>query len=715
MKIVRLTISNFRGIKQAEFHFDGHTLLVGQNNVGKSTICEALDLVLGPDRASRFPPVEEFDFHNAQYLAAPEKKGEQPTTIPIRIEVVMVDLNAEIENRCGTHTEFWNAAEKRLLKEGEVDQANLPEVVTCLRLETIANYSIEEDEFEAATYFSHPLTLDGDLSVVRKDIKRMFGFLYLRALRTGSRALSLERGSLLDLILRAKGIKTGLWESAIARLKDLDIGDDAVELDGILQEIETRLGRYIPTNADGRATKLHVSQLTREHLRKTMSFFIAMSKGQEHVPFQQAGTGTLNTLVLALLSFLADLKASSIIFAMEEPEIAVPPHTQRRIADYLLQNTTQAFVTSHSPYVIERFEPSQTFVLARDEHATLTSKRVSDASGLKDQDYKRYARRGLTECMLGKGVIVVEGVTEFYALPVIARQLEIAWGELYQPLDISGVAFFDADGAGNMVKFGTFFKELGLKTFSFYDYLKRSVEDKQKLTDSFDLDYEHGYTGFEDMLAAEIPVVRLWAFLDDLRATGANAKTPIPAERPDDDAVRQLARAALGGKKGAGWAARLLEQCEAGELPNTAVAFLAQVYGAVQPPVAPAPVAGNQAPPPPMPAAPPPPMPAAPPPPIPAAPPPPMPAAPQPPMPAAPPPPIPAAPQPPIPAAPPPPIPAAPQPPMPAAPPPPMPAAPQPPIPAAPPPPMPAAPPPPMPAAPPPPIPVVPVPPKPTK
>lgn len=584
MKIVRLTISNFRGIKHAEFNFDGHTLLVGQNNVGKSTICEALDLVLGPERASRFPPVEEFDFHNAQYLAAGEKEGESPTTIPIRIEVVIVDLSAEIENRCGTHTEYWSVAKKRLLAEGEVDQANPPAAMTCLRLETIANYNIEEDEFEAATYFSHPLNLDSELSVVRKDIKRMFGFLYLRALRTGSRALSLERGSLLDLILRAKGIKTGLWEKAITRLKNLEIGDDAIELDGILQEIETRLGRYIPTNADGRATKLHVSQLTREHLRKTMSFFIAMSKGQEHVPFQQAGTGTLNTLVLALLSFLADLKASSIIFAMEEPEIAVPPHTQRRIADYLLQNTTQTFVTSHSPYVIERFEPSQTFVLARDEHAILTSKRVSDASGLKDQDYKRYARRGLTECMLGRGVIVVEGVTEFYALPVIARQLEIIWGANFQPLDISGVAFFDADGAGNMVKFGTFFKELGLKTFSFYDFLKRSAEDKQKLTDSFDIDYEHDYTGFEDMLAAEIPVARLWTFLVDLRVTGANAKTPIPVSRPDDDGVRQLARVALGGKKGAGWAARLLEQCVAAELPKTAVTFLTQVYEKVQPP-----------------------------------------------------------------------------------------------------------------------------------
>jgi putative ATP-dependent endonuclease of OLD family len=61
MNIVRLTVSNFRGLKSASLHFEGHTLLVGMNNVGKSTICEALELALGVDRLKRSPPVEEFE------------------------------------------------------------------------------------------------------------------------------------------------------------------------------------------------------------------------------------------------------------------------------------------------------------------------------------------------------------------------------------------------------------------------------------------------------------------------------------------------------------------------------------------------------------------------------------------------------------------------------------------------------------------------------
>jgi putative ATP-dependent endonuclease of OLD family len=583
LKVARLTISNFRGIKSTELLFDGHSLIIGNNNVGKSTICEALDLVLGRDRLNRFPPVEEFDFYNCQYLTEATVDNPVQTSIPIRIEVVLIQLDEEIENRCGGNIEFWHTNERRVLNQGEVEAANPPDVISCLRVETIAAYDAEEDEFEAKTYFSHsPNAEEGQLTPIRRDIRNLFGFLYLRTLRTGSRALSLERGSLLDIILRLKNVRTGLWEKSINRLRDLDIEKDATVLEPVLKSIAERLTRYIPSDANDRATKLHVTQLTREHLRKTLAFFLSMSKDQSPVPFQLAGTGTLNTLVLALLSFIADLKPTTVIFAMEEPEIAVPPHTQRRIADYLLTKTSQAFVTSHSPYIIERFTPSQTLLLSREAEGKITYKRLSDASGLKDNDYKRYARRGLTECMLGKAAIVVEGLTEFHALPVAARKLEAADPNL-QPLDISGVVFFDAESDGSMPKFGTFFKALNLKTFSFYDFKKRKPEDKQKFTDSFDVDFEHNYAGFEALIVAEMPLDRLWGFLSEVRDSSENLG--IPPERPSDDEIKDIAMAILRSNKGAGLAAKLFDDCLLEELPPTIVYFLTQIYSAFPKPV----------------------------------------------------------------------------------------------------------------------------------
>src|SRR5437867_9759862 len=103
MRVTRLTIERFRGIKSATLHFDGHTLLLGTNNVGKSTVCEALDLVLGPDRLSKFPPVEEFDFYNSVY-----RDSNTQALKPLVIEVVLTDLTSEITNSCGAHLEFWH-------------------------------------------------------------------------------------------------------------------------------------------------------------------------------------------------------------------------------------------------------------------------------------------------------------------------------------------------------------------------------------------------------------------------------------------------------------------------------------------------------------------------------------------------------------------------------------------------------------------------------
>jgi putative ATP-dependent endonuclease of the OLD family len=584
MKVVRLSISNFRGVKSAELLFDGHTLMVGANNIGKSTLCEALDLVLGPDRLNRFPPIDEFDFYNAQYLAPAVEEGKEPQPIPLRLEVVLIELSAELDAKCGGNIEFWHLGEQRLLGKGEVQAANPPHVVPCLRLETIGRYDVVEDEFKAKTFFSRsPDAPEGQLTPLPKPIKRQFGFLYLRALRTGSRALSLERGSLLDIILRTKGVRTTLWEKTIASLRGLDIEADADELAPVLRSIEKRLARYIPMAAAGNATKLYVSELTREHLRKTITFFLAVSADQGHVPFAHAGTGTINTLVLALLSFIADLKPETVIFAMEEPEIAVPPHTQRRIADYLLTKTTQAFVTSHSPFVIERFEPSQTLLLSRAD-GLVTSKKVSDATGLKDNEFKRYARYGLSECMLGKAAIVVEGITEFHALPAAARRMEEHDATL-QPLDIAGAAFFNADGDGNGPKFGTFFRALGLKTIAFYDGKpNRPAAEAAKYAASFDVRLEHAHKGFEDLVSSEMPAERLWNFLTLLKESGESGNVGIPAEKPDEAGIRATAKKAFASNKGAGWTARLFELCEYNDLPPTVTAFLKQVYEMFPPP-----------------------------------------------------------------------------------------------------------------------------------
>jgi putative ATP-dependent endonuclease of the OLD family len=167
---------------------------------------------------------------------------------------------------------------------------------------------------------------------------------------------------------------------------------------------------------------------------------------------------------------------------------------------------------------------------------------------------------------------------------VAARKLEESDSSL-QPLDIAGAAFFDAESESAMPKFGTFFKALGLKTFSFYDFIARPPEKKKLFTDAFDVDWEHPHAGFEMLVVNEMHADRLWSFLDELRTSGDNGNFTIPATRPEDADLKKLARSALESSKGAGWAARLFEGCTAAELPVSVASFLTNVYAAFPRPV----------------------------------------------------------------------------------------------------------------------------------
>ncbi|MGS1394449.1 TOPRIM nucleotidyl transferase/hydrolase domain-containing protein [Pseudomonas aeruginosa] len=84
---------------------------------------------------------------------------------------------------------------------------------------------------------------------------------------------------------------------------------------------------------------------------------------------------------------------------------------------------------------------------------------------MKGKMYKRHARRGLAEAMLGPGVIVAEGITEHSALTTVAAKMEQADPDLFA-LDLAGITIFPVDGDGSLPNFGAFFKALGLRTYA---------------------------------------------------------------------------------------------------------------------------------------------------------------------------------------------------------------------------------------------------------
>jgi len=196
---------------------------------------------------------------------------------------------------------------------------------------------------------------------------------------------------------------------------------------------------------------------------------------------------------------------------------------------------------------------------------------------LKSKNYRRKIRHSIAEVILGNAVIVGEGLTELEVLTSASQILEKDFDNY--PIDLSGVTIFEAGGDGTVLEFGKFFKSIGLKTYAFFDYLKRTPEQIQALQDTFDFYTEIPVNGIEKLLINEVPITIQWDFLKDLKKVGEFGSGPfIPDEQPTDDLVKSFTLEALKQKKGERRSADLVEMCNKNNLPPTLVTFFHEIY-----------------------------------------------------------------------------------------------------------------------------------------
>lgn len=530
MRVACIKILNFRGIKQAALFLPKHGVLIGDNNTGKTTMLEALDLVLGPDRLNRQPPIDEHDFFRGGYTAKPCTAGTEAVVeaVPsaclpasadevgaavqpskITIEVIVTDLNEEQKGRFGDYIEFWDSVADSIYDEPNPAGVDAADIAEALRVTFHGWYDEEEDDFEGKTYFTRSLTEGDKPELFSKKHKQLCGFLYLRSIRTGSRALSLERGSLLDIILRLKEVRPQMWEDTLGTLSAISVASDPkLGISPVLESINTALKKYVPKEW-GVEPHLKVSNLTREHLRKVITAFIATGDGDHAAPFYRQGTGTINMLVLAMLSLIAEGK-QNVIFAMEEPETAIPPYAQKRIVHEVRKLASQALFTSHSPYVLEEFALEETVVLGRDAKGLLAQQAIVLPDNVKLKRYRQEFRTRFCEGLLARRILVAEGATETSAFPVVCRVLAEVNPSLYSSLEALGICTIDAGSESNIPGMAQLYRELGKRTFALCD--KQEAANKALIEAQVELLLMHEEKGFEAMVLKGTTEVALMRF-----------------------------------------------------------------------------------------------------------------------------------------------------------------------------------------------------------
>jgi putative ATP-dependent endonuclease of OLD family len=328
----------------------------------------------------------------------------------------------------------------------------------------------------------------------------------------------------------------------------------------VLESIDKSLKKYVPREW-GVKPHLKVSNLTREHLRKVITAFIATGAGDHAAPFFRQGTGTINMLVLAMLSQIAEDK-QNVIFAMEEAETAIPPYAQKRIVHELRKLSAQSIFTSHSPYVLEEFSLDETVILSRSDNGQLSQSKIELPESIKHKRYRQDFRTRFCEGLLSRRVLIAEGATEATSFPVVARRLAELNPAAYASLEALGVCVIDAGSETQIADLGALYKSLGKRTFALCD--KQTDAAKVAIEAQVERLFMHDEKGIEDLILKNTTQAALERFADQL-----DWPQHLLAKYPDPKAQ---AAAALGAyfswSKGNWGIAEFLAQCSEAEIPQ---------------------------------------------------------------------------------------------------------------------------------------------------
>jgi hypothetical protein len=355
MQITEIEIRNFRGIRTGRVHFDPFTVLIGANNAGKTTITEALALLLGRDRLIR--SLTEHDF----FGSTPQPRDR------IFIIATIIGFSPETQEhhhdwfRMGRGVAKWHDPATRALHPTKTaDTLNL-----ACQLAFSARFDRETLEVETVRYFYDdaadidPFDENSGVTPVPSQLIKELGFFLVPANRTWDRMISFSS----ELFRRAVSYAGGNPADAVLAERDrLRAPEQPMELDPKLTTLVEAVNADI-ARLFGRPSQLKLRLTSTDSdgvLDAVVPHFV---EGAEvPLPSRRHGSGLLSLQTLILLIRFGNLRIArneAFLMVIEEPELHVPPPLQRKLLHLMQSLATQAIITTHSPTVASVLDPHQ--------------------------------------------------------------------------------------------------------------------------------------------------------------------------------------------------------------------------------------------------------------------------------------------------------------------------------------------------------------------
>jgi putative ATP-dependent endonuclease of OLD family len=404
MFLSRIEISNFRNFEHLDVKLGSTTVIVGENNVGKSNLLHALRLVLDPRLSDAARQLREEDFWDG--LNQPLK---HKTVLEVAVEFQDFQQDKSVLAVLQPHLVKGVTPDTARLTYRFRPRSPLPK-----------GRDLTAEDYEFVVFGG----VD-EKNRVGHEVRRWIPIEVLPALRDAESDLSAWRNSPLRPLIEHLEIEATKLETVAATIdqatnelmkeKDIQI---------LITNIESRLAKMIG-GVISVGLSLGYAPTSPGRLLRALRMF---GDGASKRSVSDLSLGINNILYLLLLSLELERKEAAseratTILAIEEPEAHLHPHLQRLVFRDFLRRDSPVLLTTHSAHVASVAPLPSILLLKQDQDKRSSVGRSTHEAGLSKEeitDLERYLDATRAEILFAKGVVLVEGASETFLLPAFA-------------------------------------------------------------------------------------------------------------------------------------------------------------------------------------------------------------------------------------------------------------------------------------------------------
>ncbi|MBV5329066.1 MAG: DUF2813 domain-containing protein [Chlorobium sp.] len=401
MKLSKITIQNFRGFQEELIELDDITVFVGENNTGKSSVLDAIRLVIGSQDWNE--KLTRYDYHLSSATSHAGDAGD----ILLRVEIS--------ESK---EDEWPDEIQQTLPESIDIDEVGLRHFFLSLKgtYNKKDEKSLDIKEFQNKGSISKGIKANTAKNY--SDFRKLLPAFYITSLRDSTKEFQQKKG-LFKRFLESEIIspeKRGPLETKLASINTeiIDVLENIKRLKENLKKSMVVLTGTDEAIVDIEPLPTDLNELIGK------AGIILQNKTGVRLPLERHGSGSQSLSVLFLYeAFLSVLlateydKYSEPVLLIEEPEAHLHPSAIRLFWKFLEKMPGQKIITTHSGDIIS----SVPFSKIRRIVGTTGRQRIKAMSDVSlDEKEKRFLRNYITysrgELFFAKCWLIVEGETE---------------------------------------------------------------------------------------------------------------------------------------------------------------------------------------------------------------------------------------------------------------------------------------------------------------